>query len=40
MAEANRIKALYDQTVISAMVKKFNYKTPGREDEGEEIVEE
>ena len=26
MAEANRIKALYDQTVISAMVKKFNYK--------------
>ena len=26
MAEANRIKVLYDQTVISAMVKKFNYK--------------
>ena len=26
MAEANRIKALYDQTVISAMIKKFNYK--------------
>lgn len=26
MAEANRIKALYDQTVIPAMVKKFNYK--------------
>lgn len=26
MVEANRIKALYDQTVISAMVKKFNYK--------------
>ena len=26
MAEANRIKALYDQTVISEMVKKFNYK--------------
>lgn len=26
MAEANRIKALYDQTVISAMVKKFNYE--------------
>ena len=26
MAEANRVKALYDQTVISAMVKKFNYK--------------
>ncbi len=26
MAEANRIKALYDQTVISAMMKKFNYK--------------
>jgi large subunit ribosomal protein L5 len=25
MAEANRIKALYDQTVISAMMKKFNY---------------
>ena len=25
MAEANRIKALYDQTVIPAMVKKFNY---------------
>ena len=26
MAETNRIKALYDQTVISAMVKKFNYE--------------
>ena len=26
MAEVNRIKALYDQTVIPAMVKKFNYK--------------
>ena len=26
MAEANRIKALYDQTVIPEMVKKFNYK--------------
>ena len=26
MAEANRIKALYDQTVISAMMKKFNYE--------------
>ncbi len=26
MAEANRIKSLYDQTVISAMVKKFNYE--------------
>lgn len=26
MAEANRIKALYDQTVIPAMVKKFNYE--------------
>ena len=26
MAEANRIKVLYDQTVIPAMVKKFNYK--------------
>ncbi len=26
MAETNRIKALYDQTVISAMIKKFNYK--------------
>ena len=26
MAEANRIKALYDQSVISAMVKKFEYK--------------
>ena len=26
MAEANRIKVLYDQTVISAMVKKFNYE--------------
>ena len=26
MAEANRIKQLYDQTVISAMVKKFNYE--------------
>lgn len=26
MAELNRIKALYDQTVIPAMVKKFNYK--------------
>ena len=26
MAEANRIKALYDQTVIPAMIKKFNYK--------------
>ena len=25
MAEANRIKALYDQSVIPAMVKKFNY---------------
>ena len=25
MAEANRIKTLYDQTVIPAMVKKFNY---------------
>ena len=25
MAEANRIRALYDQTVIPAMVKKFNY---------------
>ena len=25
MAEANRIKALYDQTVIPAMIKKFNY---------------
>ncbi len=25
MAEANRIKALYDQTVVPAMVKKFNY---------------
>ena len=26
MAEANRIKALYDQSVIPAMVKKFEYK--------------
>ena len=26
MAEANRLKVLYDQTVIPAMVKKFNYK--------------
>lgn len=26
MAETNRIKALYDQTVISAMIKKFNYE--------------
>ena len=26
MAEANRIKTLYDQTVIPAMVKKFNYE--------------
>ena len=26
MAEANRIKTLYDQTVIPAMVKKFEYK--------------
>ena len=26
MAEANRIKALYDQTVVPAMVKKFEYK--------------
>ena len=26
MAEVNRIKALYDQTVISAMMKKFNYE--------------
>ena len=26
MAEANRVKALYDQTVISAMMKKFNYE--------------
>lgn len=26
MAEANRVKALYDQTVIPAMIKKFNYK--------------
>ncbi len=26
MAQANRIKALYDQTVIPAMIKKFNYK--------------
>ena len=26
MAETNRIKALYDQTVISAMMKKFNYE--------------
>ena len=26
MAEVNRIKALYDQTVIPAMVKKFNYE--------------
>ena len=26
MAQTNRIKALYDQTVISAMVKKFNYE--------------
>ena len=26
MAEANRVKALYNQTVIPAMVKKFNYK--------------
>ena len=26
MAEANRIKALYDQSVIPAMVKKFNYE--------------
>ena len=26
MAELNRIKALYDQTVIPAMIKKFNYK--------------
>ena len=26
MAEANRVKVLYDQTVIPAMVKKFNYK--------------
>ena len=24
--EANRIKALYDQTVVPAMIKKFNYK--------------
>ena len=24
--EANRVKALYDQTVIPAMIKKFNYK--------------
>ena len=26
MAELNRIKAMYDQTVIPAMIKKFNYK--------------
>ena len=26
MAQTNRIKALYDQTVISAMIKKFNYE--------------
>ena len=26
MAELNRVKALYDQTVIPAMIKKFNYK--------------
>ena len=26
MAQANRVKALYDQTVISAMMKKFNYE--------------
>ena len=26
MAEANRVKELYDQTVIPAMIKKFNYK--------------
>ena len=26
MAELNRIKALYDQTVIPAMIKKFDYK--------------
>jgi large subunit ribosomal protein L5 len=26
MAEANRIKVLYDQTVVPEMVKKFNYK--------------
>jgi large subunit ribosomal protein L5 len=26
MAEANRVKVLHDQTVIPAMVKKFNYK--------------
>ena len=26
MAEANRVRALYDQTVIPAMIKKFNYK--------------
>ncbi len=26
MAEANRVKVLYNQTVIPAMVKKFNYK--------------
>lgn len=25
MAQANRVKAMYDQTVIPAMVKKFNY---------------
>lgn len=25
MAEINRVKALYDQTVIPAMIKKFNY---------------
>ena len=24
--EANRVKALYDQTVVPAMIKKFNYK--------------
>ena len=26
MAEANRIKALYTETVIPAMIKKFNYE--------------
>ena len=26
MAQANRIKALYTETVIPAMIKKFNYK--------------
>ena len=38
MAEANRIKALYDQTVISAMMKKFNYKSVMQVPKLEKIV--